>query len=603
MINLKKLSFLAAFAAMAMSMTAETMTLGGKEYEFERLIERKIGPGTTYLRLRFPDYPLNVNMVMVDLNNPYNQIETTIANESAKGTESLVKAAQRQTTANHVPLAAANANFWYTEAKYTLYYNIVKGGSIRNGKMVTEYNVNSEKWDGGPTRTGIVGISDDRTAYVDYCEPSASWVYNNNTKVVHTCNKGFRTKQYGIYNSFYGRDRQFMPYAPDASNDNKYTLNTGVTDGLELYFKMDEGQDWIGGKDLTFTCTGRKTGTDARGKLGDNDLAIIGFGGLAAKTDVGEKITLKYNFKFQDGATPNLVQGLCGNALVMRHGELTEHNSNEEYNSMVYSRTGYGCSQDGKTVYMIVIDKSTDPTYGKSAGCNTAKMCEIARHFGCYNMSNFDAGGSAEMMVDNAVINKTTETTPRNVANGWMVFSTAPDNDKTLASLAFDHPTIDVVANGSFTPTILGYNKEDALIEKNVTDFTLSCSPELGTCNGKTFVAGSNPATGTLTATARGISVSKTITVGGGAGVKDLAINDTQVYAPCKVNMGEEFPVSSTGVGMKSIALYDMNGTLVSSAMPNDTEAMLTAPSFKGIYILNIVRTDGLRTSRKLIVL
>lgn len=93
---------------------------------------------------------------------------------------------------------------------------------------------------------------------------------------------------------------------------------------------------------------------------------------------------------------------------------------------MIYSRTGYGCSEDGKTLYIIVIDKSTDPTYGTSAGCNTATMCEIARYFGCYNMANFDAGGSAEMMVEGAIINTTTESTPRAVANGMMIFSVNP---------------------------------------------------------------------------------------------------------------------------------------------------------------------------------
>ncbi len=115
-------------------------------------------------------------------------------------------------------------------------------------------------------------------------------------------------------------------------------------------------------------------------------------------------------------------QAIGGNAVVMRKGELTEHNYNEDYNSMVYSRTAYGCSEDGKTLYMIVIDKSTDPVYGKSAGCPTSVMCEIAKHFGCWNMSNFDAGGSAEMMIDYEIVNKTAEATPRPVANGWMVF-------------------------------------------------------------------------------------------------------------------------------------------------------------------------------------
>ncbi len=124
-----------------------------------------------------------------------------------------------------------------------------------------------------------------------------------------------------------------------------------------------------------------------------------------------------------------ILTGDRGNAVVMRKGELTEHNYNEDYNSMVYSRTAYGCSEDGKTLYMIVIDKSTDPVYGKSAGCPTSVMCEIAKHFGCWNMSNFDAGGSAEMMIDYEIVNKTTEATPRPVANGWMVFSIAPGRE------------------------------------------------------------------------------------------------------------------------------------------------------------------------------
>lgn len=108
----------------------------------------------------------------------------------------------------------------------------------------------------------------------------------------------------------------------------------------------------------------------------------------------------------------------------MRDGELTEHNYNEEYNSMIYSRTAYGCDADNRKLYIIVIDKSTDPVYGKSRGCTTAEMCQIARHFGCSNLANFDAGGSAEMMYDGKIINTTTEATPRDVANGLMIFST-----------------------------------------------------------------------------------------------------------------------------------------------------------------------------------
>lgn len=218
-------------------------------------------------------------------------------------------------------------------------------------------------------------------------------------------------------------------------------------------------------------------------------------------------------------------QAIGGNAVVMRNGELTEHNYNEDYNSMVYSRTAYGCSEDGKTLYMIVIDKSTDPVYGKSAGCPTSVMCEIAKHFGCWNMSNFDAGGSAEMMIDYEIVNKTTEATPRPVANGWMVFSIAPEGDTRLASLEFDHPQINLQAGETFTPVILGYNIYGELINKNITDFTMSCPPEIGSCNGKVFTAGKIPASALLTVSVGNLSVSKTVSVAGGSGINGVLVD------------------------------------------------------------------------------
>lgn len=53
--------------ASAQAANAEDITIGDKTYNIEKLIERKIGPDTVYTRLRLPDYPLNVNLVTVDL--------------------------------------------------------------------------------------------------------------------------------------------------------------------------------------------------------------------------------------------------------------------------------------------------------------------------------------------------------------------------------------------------------------------------------------------------------------------------------------------------------------------------------------------------------
>lgn len=602
---LSLLSIAFGFTSLA---NAEEIQIGEKQYKAERLIERKIGPGTTYIRLRLPDYPLNVNLVTVDLNNPFNRIETTIANESAKGTESLVTAARRQDSEAHHPLAAANANFWVvgSQKEYPLYAGITRNANVRNGKMVTESNKNKEKWDGGTERTGVVTVSYDKTLNIDYCTPTLCFkkAPSGSEKNIQTCNKGFQAKAYAMYNSFYGSDREFMPYAEgtDSKGNKQYQLKEDVTDGIEVYLTMDEGEKWTGGEDIKFTVKEVKKNTSARGKLGDYDLAIVSFGGANQTLKVGDPVVLKYYWTFEGDITPVVEQAIGGNAMVMRQGELTEHNYNEDYNSMVYSRTAYGCSKDGKTLYMLVIDKSTDPVYGKSAGCSTEVMCEIARHFGCYNMSNFDAGGSAELMVDFAIVNKTTESTPRNVANGWMVFSIAPDDDNNISSLEFDHPVIDVPATGSFTPTLLGYNKYGVLLNKNVENCILTCDPNLGRCEGNVFIAVDAPAEGMLTATLGDITVSKKITVAGGVSSVESVAEDAQVISPASARRGETFRIHTSGVNINFSEILNLDGKILSKKSGNGSEMNMTAPAMPGIFVLHVCREDGLSSSRKFIV-
>ncbi len=499
---------------------AETVSIGGKDYELQRLIEREIGPGVTYTRLRLPDYPLNVNVTIVDMNNPYNRIETTVAKESARGTESLVAAAQRQSYEGHRALAAANGNFWIvnTQPEDQIWTGITRNVSLRNGKMITESNQHRDQWDGGTMRTGIVSCSYDKLLTIDYCKASIKvWSDKFDAAEVHQCNKGIWDDEIGMYNSHFGASNQFMPIT---SEGGKYKIDA-QNDATEVILDFDEGQSWVSGSDMTFVV--KEVRLDAgRGTLGNHDLALVGRGdnrALLAKLEVGDKVNMKYTWTFNPGAenetSPAIEQAIGGNALVMRYGELTAHNDNEGYNSQVYSRCGYGCSQDGKKLFIVVIDKSTDPVYGSSKGCSSAVMCEIARHLGCWNMANFDAGGSAEMMINDQIINKTTEGTPRAVANGWMVYSIAPEDDNTVARLEFyDHDLVQPIYASS-SPAVIAYNKYGAVIDYDYKDVTFSCDPSLGSCEGNVFTAAGTACTGMLTASCGDVTVSKEMNIVG----------------------------------------------------------------------------------------
>ena len=79
--SMKKFLLSLAFAAFLVPANAASFIIDGKEYSYDLIISKSVGPGVVYNRIRIPDYPLNINYMTVDVSNPYNKIETQQANE------------------------------------------------------------------------------------------------------------------------------------------------------------------------------------------------------------------------------------------------------------------------------------------------------------------------------------------------------------------------------------------------------------------------------------------------------------------------------------------------------------------------------------------
>lgn len=513
---MKKLLLITActLGAFSASTARETVTIADKEYEITTIFDRDLGPGIHYNRLRLAKYPLNVNLLRIDLTNPYNSVETTQANERLFGTESLVKAAQRQTSPGHVAIAGANANFWCVSGQppfSDILIGYTYNGNLRNGKIIAETNCHSDQWDHGPSHTGIVGITPDKKAVSsnNYRWQGVVRSANAGATEFFTVNKTVRANEMGFYNSYHGATRTFRPVNQEGSH---FVAANGVS--TEAYLMLDEGQQWGTAKDMTFVVKEIKPNA-GDGCVGDYDAALVGrdaFAEYLNKLTVGEKITINTAWTDPDGNPVEFSNLVGGNAQVLLNNELLTANDTETYNSQVYSRTGYGTNADGTTLYIIVIDKSTDPVYGSSAGCNTRAMCAIAQHYGCTDMTNFDAGGSAQMFVMDRIVNKTTESSPRAVANGMFAYSIAPE-DTQVARLEFYDYSLSAPVYSSFTPRIIAYNKYGAMLDDDFKDFTLSCPAEAGACEGSRFTAGANACESTVTATAGNVTVTKAVSI------------------------------------------------------------------------------------------
>lgn len=524
---MKKFILMAALVLSFQAATADepiTLTTNGKNCTVNILLDRDLGPGIRYTRMRLPEYPLNVNMLRVDVTNPYNRMVTTQANNRLYSTESLVKAAARQDKEGHRILAGTNANFWCV-APQLPFSDFITGytynGNVVNGKTVSNLNMYSDQWNGGYKHTGIVGFTPapDKKAV-----SSNNWTWKGfarndkfgSTEIINV-NRTVRANELGMFNSFYGTSRAFLCVDQYEDNTGKQRFREVKGAATEVYFKLDEDQEWSNGRDMTFTVMQIKQNV-GDGTLGSYDMALVGRDGCAALLDklaIGDKVTVLTTYYDPSGKAVELENLVGGNAQIMVNGALTTYATSETYNSQVYSRTCMGTDADGKTLYMLVADKATDPFYGASAGCPASVICDIAKLFGCVNMTNFDAGGSAEFFLEGAIVNRTTEGTPRAVANGLLAVSTAP-TDNNITRIAFYDCNLKAPVYSSYRPRIIAYNKYGAVVSDNITGFTLSCPAEAGTCDGDIFTAGGEKVKSTLTATLGNISITAPIEIMGG---------------------------------------------------------------------------------------
>lgn len=511
---MKKRHFLLVMVAIVACLSARAdFVIDNKTYSADTLVHRQVGPGMVNTIVRIPGYPLNVYVMEVDLNDPNNRVETTIGYNTVGRTESLANAYTRNRTATKRPVAGCNANFWVVSGNgapwSSFQLGTPLGGVVRNDTTLVNDNTTWDWWNGGPTRSAAAAITRDKTLVLGRLQWDGTI---NSDKLAqplpyHNINRRAVAGDICLWNGAYTRTREFEDdWIGFNERGNNHTDN--------YYLTLADGEGWKNNAPMRFVVASIVNDAD-RQTLGSYDacLTVTGDANKAAMAAlaVGDEITITSGWTTIEDDMPHVrpdIENLVwGNAPIMHNGQLLGRNYDETYNSQVYSRTCYGSSADGKHLYLLVIDKSTSPLYGQSAGCPTAVACQILQQM-CPDVTeivNMDAGGSAEMMLFGKVINTTTEGTPRAVACGWLVEAVG-EEDNEVASIAFDLFRIDLPQYSTATPRILGYNKIGELVDEDVQGVTLTCDQALGSTDGNIFIAGGEPTIGTLTATLNGMT-------------------------------------------------------------------------------------------------
>lgn len=469
------------------------ININGTQKQVDTLVYKQIGPGTTYTYMNFPSYPINVHMMVIDLNDQYNSVETFQANNRVGSTERMTSAYTRLTSTGHTPIGSVNGNFWIVsgQGQPTELLGVPHSGSMHAGEMITDPN----SWNRGHGAIGFAAIDENRKVWISDMGLEAKVTIDGvGQYAISEINRICKTNELVFFNGYMGSK-------PTCTGDT-------VT---EVFIKPISGQSWNANKDVVCEVI-RIIKNKGANAIGTGESVLSGNGTAKTfleKLTVGQQIKVNMGiYTMSDYLRPALKEMVTGNALVMKDGVLTVRNTNEDYNSTIYPRTGIGTSADGKKLYLIVIDGKS----GISVGASTSTMCGILKAAGASNATSMDGGGSAQMMLKGKIVNNAADGSERAVANGWMLFSTAP-SDNQIAKIAFSDYKLRIPALASYKPSFLGYNQYGVLSAENLEGVTLSCDPALGKIIDGNFVASATPQSGKLIANYNGIIIEKEVAI------------------------------------------------------------------------------------------
>ena len=501
--------------------TDNTITVGSKTCTLDTLEHRRVGPGTTYTSFYLKELPVYVYILKLDLRNPYNGIETFLANDKIGGTELVTKATKRLTNKWQRAYCGINGDFFNVTDHHEFPLGAPRGGSANNGVMHREPR--NSWW-------SIAAITRNKEPFIDHVE------------FVGTVDAGAK----GTYNFYdvnvpraYCSDCEmtfFNYYAGGATRfDENYSMWMGV-ERTEVYITLADAESWSINQPVK-CIVGETIENEGGNPIALHQSVLSGVGNARTflqQLKPGDEITVQMGIRsttYND--YPLISQMVGGNAVLLREGVPTLRNETEAYNASTYPRTIVASSKDKRWLYLLVADGKTSA----SRGLTTYEACDILKHWGAYDAVGLDGGGSSEMIVNYEVANKPADGKERSVGNGWLVIDSSQDSDE-ITELDFWNHKFELPRYAIINPVVMGFNEYGRLINDNLSGVQLTCSPEIGHIDNGSFVASGTASSGILTAHYGGLEVSKEVTVMNGSNFNirlDSVLLDDKTNYPIEV--------------------------------------------------------------------
>lgn len=424
------------------------VTLAGKVNTIDTLAYYQVGPGTWYLQLRMTlkssgENRRDVYILQVDRRNPYVSVQTVLSNDSVEKGEQTSSMAMRKSQPGKRYFAGTNGDWWSTTRP-----------GVPEGAFVAENMIAITPQQGRATYAMCAIDQKDSLYFGHDFFTDVHLQTDNDTVRCNHVNDIQYDNELVLYNSFNGHYTHTDASAvevlcrilPESAWGTNTTMNAEV-----VRVESNKGNMHIDEGCFVLSATG------------DKQTHLINL-------IEGQKISIKISSSINN-IYADFKSALGGqDRTFMLVNGVVDNNWDENH-----PRTGLGYSITGDTIIHCVVDGR-----GKSLGATTGVLAEIMRYYGAYNAMNMEGGGSSTMyLMQTGVMNATSDGYERAESQGIFAVSSAPD-DEEIARIAALKPVARLPKYGVLSPTFLGYNQYDMLLNMDVANVQLSCDSTVG---------------------------------------------------------------------------------------------------------------------------
>ena len=415
----------------------------------------QVGPGVTQYHQIIDSGPWNINIIKIDIQNPWLKFQSVKAGDKLMAFEKTSSMAARNNFEEHKVVAAINGDFYNTSTGEQI------GSQVANGQLLKVTN----DWLN-------IAFNIDKNPIIGMQNFSGSIITNDSIKSISGVNKVRNADEIIFYNSFYG----------SSTSTNQYGTEVRVIP-IDNWLVNDTIRCIV---DTVVTGIGNMV-------IGNNKAVLSGHGisGAFLVNNLFKDDTIKVALNLNP-ALSKIEQLIGGNTWLVQNGIVNQDNGDR------HPRTSVGFNQDSTQFFMFVVD-GRQP--GLSVGMSYKELGDYMKTWGVHNGLNLDGGGSSTMVVRGSIVNSPSDIGgERSVANSLLLISTAPTGPLEYIRI---HPK-EVFALGGSSVNLAASGFDQYFNPVNIASGSLvwSCDPAIGTItqNG-VFIAAFDTVSGYIFAT------------------------------------------------------------------------------------------------------